>query len=60
MVKEFDKLRKHISTKEGKIAAKAFRKMLARSEKYANKLDSYFTDTLDGMETEQSKELNGL
>jgi ribose 1,5-bisphosphokinase PhnN len=45
---EFDKLRKHIKTDDGKVAAKEFRKRLKRSEKYADKLDDYFVITLDG------------
>lgn len=59
-LKDFDKLRKYISTEEGKRLAKLFRARLKRSEQYANKLDTYFTDTLDGMEPEISKKELGL
>lgn len=60
MIKEFDQLKKHIKTKEGLELAKIFRKRLKNSEKYANKLDGYLTDTLDGVEPERAKEINGL
>ncbi|WP_291866599.1 hypothetical protein [Maribacter sp.] len=59
-LEEFDKLKKHIKTKEGKKEAKAFRIKLKRSEIYANKLETYFTDTLDGMEPDRSKNELGL
>jgi hypothetical protein len=45
---------------EGKELAKAFRKQLKRSEKYADKLDIYFADTLDGMPPEKSANDLGL
>ena len=60
ILKDFDKLRKHITTEEGKELAKEFRKQLKRSEKYADKLDTYFTDTLDGMPPEKSAYELGL
>jgi hypothetical protein len=60
MIKEFDELKKHIKTKEGLELAKKFRKQLKNSEKYADKLDKYFTDTLDGVEPEIAKEKNVL
>ena len=60
ILKDFDKLRKHITTEEGKELAKVFRKQLKRSEKYADKLDTYFTDTLDGMSPEKSANELGL
>jgi len=60
MLNDFDKLRKHIQTKEGKRLAKEFRKKLKRSKKYADKLDKYFTDTLDGIPPETAKEINNL
>jgi len=60
ILQDFDKLRKHITTEEGKELAKAFRKQLKRSEKYSDKLDTYFTDTLDGMPPERSANELGL
>jgi len=60
ILEEFDKLKKHITSYEGKKEAKAFRVRIKRSEKYSNKLDTYFTDTLDGMEPERSKNELGL
>jgi len=60
MIKEFDELKKHIKSKEGLVLAKKFRKQLKYSEKYSDKLDRYFTDTLDGVEPEISKSNNGL
>ncbi len=60
ILKDFDKLKKHITTDEGKELAKLFRKQLKRSEKYADKLDTYFTDTLDGMPPEKSANELGL
>jgi hypothetical protein len=60
MLEEFDKLRKHIKTEEGKKLAKEFRQKLARSEKYNDKLDTYLTDTLDGMKPETSARDLGL
>lgn len=60
MIKEFDELKKHIKSKEGLDLAKKFRKQLKSSEKYADKLDRYFTDTLDGLAPELAKEYNGL
>lgn len=54
ILKDFDNLRKHIHSKEGKELATKFRKQLKSSEIYANKLDLYFTDTIDGMSTEKS------
>ncbi len=60
MIDEFDKLRKHIKTEEGKKLAKEFRKNLVRSEKYSAKLDTYLTDTLDGMKPEISAKYLGL
>jgi len=59
-LKEFDKLKKHIKTKEGLELAKKFRKQLKTSEEYVDKLDKYFMDTLDGIEPEIAKENNGL
>lgn len=55
LLEEFDALRKHIKTKEGKELAKEFRKSLKRSERYAHKLDVYFANTLDGVEPEDAK-----
>jgi uncharacterized protein YaaW (UPF0174 family) len=60
ILQDFDKLKKHITTDEGKNLAKEFRKQLKRSENYANKLDAYFTDTLDGMPPEKSANELGL
>jgi uncharacterized protein YaaW (UPF0174 family) len=60
ILQDFDKLKKHITTDEGKNLAKEFRKQLKRSENYANKLDTYFTDTLDGMPPEKSANELGL
>jgi len=60
MIEEFDRLRKHINTEEGKKLAKEFRKRLVRSEKYASKLDTYFSDTLDGITPEDSARDLGL
>ena len=60
ILQDFDKLKKHITTDEGKELAKLFRKQLKRSEKYADKLDTYFTDTLDGMPPEKSANELGL
>lgn len=60
MLKEFDELKKHIKSKEGLELAKKFRKQLKNSEKYSDKLDRYFTDTLDGVKPEISKYENGL
>ncbi len=60
MIKEFDVLRKYIENEDGKKLAKEFRKLLKKSEKYANKLDVYFSDTLDGMSPEKSKLENKL
>jgi (p)ppGpp synthase/HD superfamily hydrolase len=61
MLEQFDKLKKHITTSEGKEQAKEFRKALVRSEKYSDALCVYLSDTLDGMEPEQSaKELKLL
>ena len=57
---EFDKLRKYITSEEGKKEAKSFRIKLKRSEKYANKLDAYFSLTLDGVEPERAKLEIGL
>lgn len=56
MIEEFDKLKKHIQTDEGRKLAKEFRKRLKRSEKYADRLDMYFSLTLDGVEPEKAKE----
>ena len=60
MIQEFDKLRKHIKTEEGKKLAKEFRKVLGRSKKYGDKLDTYLSDTLDGMSPEDSARDLGL
>ena len=60
ILQDFDKLRKHIKSEEGKKHAKEFRKKLKRYEKYADKLDTYFTDTLDGMPPERSAYELGL
>ncbi len=60
MIEEFDKLRKHIKTEEGKALAKEFRKQLVRSVKYSEKLDTYFSDTLDGVEPSISATELGL
>ena len=60
-IEKFDKLKKHITTEEGKLLAKEFRSQLKRSEKYANKLDAYFRNTMDGANPEdESKELKLL
>jgi len=56
MLDAFDRLRKHITSKEGKEAAKEFRKMLKRSEDYSDRLEIYFRNTLDGASPEQEKE----
>lgn len=60
ILQDFDKLRKHITTEEGKQLAKKFRKQLKRSEKYADKLDLHFTNTIDGMPPEKSAYELGL
>ena len=60
MIEEFDKIRKHIKTEEGKKLAKEFRKRLVRSEKYTDKLDTYFSDTIDGITPEDSARELGL
>ena len=61
ILQDFDEFRKLcITDTKGKMLAKAFRKKLASSEKYANKLDTYFTDTYDGMSPERSKRELGL
>jgi primase-polymerase (primpol)-like protein len=60
LLEEFDEVKKHISTREGKDAAKKFRKQLKDNEKYASKLDTYFTDTIDGMEPSRSATELGL
>lgn len=60
ILKEFDELKKHITTNEGKKQAKEFRKRLKRSETYSNKLDEYFTLTHDGMEPEKAEKEVGL
>jgi hypothetical protein len=60
LLEEFDELRKHIKTEKGKKLAKEFRKRLARSEKYSEKLDTYFSDTQDGMKPEDSARDLGL
>ena len=60
ILQDFDKLKKHITTEDGKKLAKEFRKQLKRSEKYADKLDTYLTDTLDGMTPEKSAGELGL
>lgn len=60
ILEEFDKLKKHIASDEGKKEAKAFRVRLKHSEKYSKKLNTYFTDTLDGVEPERSKNELGL
>jgi len=60
ILNDFDELRKHIVTDKGRELAKKFRKRLKASEKYANKLDYYFTDTLDGVSPEKSAKELGL
>lgn len=60
MIEEFDKLRKNIKTDEGKKLAKDFRKILIRSKKYSDKLNTYLSDTLDGMKPEDSARDLGL
>lgn len=60
-VEEFDLLRKHIQTKEGKEAAKKFRKRLKTDDKYCNRLCEYLSLTLDGAHPEDvAKELKLL
>lgn len=60
ILQQFDELNKHITTDKGREQAKEFRKTLKRSEKYANKLDTYFTLTHDGVEPERVKLECGL
>jgi hypothetical protein len=60
MIEEFDELRKHIKTEEGKKLAKEFRKKLMHAERYSIKLDTYFSDTMDGMKPEDSARDLGL
>lgn len=60
LIQDFDELRKHITTAKGKALATKFRRKLKNSEKYANKLDLYFTDTLDGMSPSSSAKDLGL
>lgn len=60
ILKDFDKLRKHVKTDAGKQAFKEFRKQLKRSERYSNKLDDYFTLTHDGVEPEVAEIEVGL
>tara|TARA_R110002012_G_scaffold64952_2_gene170518 strand:- start:100 stop:282 length:183 start_codon:yes stop_codon:yes gene_type:complete len=55
MLEQFEKLRKHMSTKEGRQQATAFRKRLKRSEDYADRLEAYFRNTLDGANPEEEK-----
>lgn len=50
IIEDFDKLRKHIKTVEGKRLAKEFRKRLVRSEKHADKLGLYFDRSLNSGE----------
>lgn len=50
MLKEFDEMRKHIKTREGKLLAKVLRKRLAARFRYSEKLDIYFIETMDGAE----------
>ena len=54
IIQEFDELRKYIKTEEGRRLAKEFRKSLKRNQEYLDKLDTYFTDTMDGMEPTES------
>ena len=60
ILKDFDKLKKHIKTYAGKQAAKDFRKQLKRSEQYSNKLDDYYTLTHDGVDPEIAEKEVGL
>ena len=60
MIKEFNKIEKHIKTDEGLKLFRDFREKLIQSEKYTNKLDSYFMDTIDGVTPERAKILNNL
>jgi hypothetical protein len=55
ILKDFDQLRKHITTLEGKKIAKDFRKKMKRAEEYSNKLDCYFSLTHDGVEPEKAE-----
>lgn len=60
-IEKFDKLKKHITTEEGKLLAKELRRQLVRSEKYSDKLDAYFRNTMDGAKPEdEAKELKLL
>ena len=60
LIKEFDQVRKHIKTKEGKELAKEFRKHLKRHERTDQKYGTYFMDTMDGMPPEDSARDLGL
>ena len=54
LIQKFDELRKYIKTEEGRRLAKEFRKSLKRNQEYLEKLDTYFTDTMDGVEPTES------
>ena len=60
MIKELDKLKKYVSTEEGKKILKDIRKYYLKSEKYANKLDRYFSLTMDGVEPLDAQSELGL
>ena len=60
MIEEFDSLRKHIKSKNGKKEAIVFRRKLKNVRKYTDKLDDYLSLTLDGMSPEEAKKEVGL
>ena len=60
LIEQFDVLRKHIETKEGKDLSKSFRRALARSEKADLKMNDYYSLTMDGMKPEEAEKESGL
>ena len=48
ILKQLDELKKFIKDPDGKKKLSDLRKRIKRSESYSNKLEEYFTRTLDG------------